>query len=369
MPTSRKGFRVTALHQSKRQSNHRPGDRAQAGRREAVGGHRAPTTLKTPTKPRRLGEWQNQIQGRYRPISVHQLAMAWWCYKQRHITKRQLRIYFAAHAMHECRRYTQDDPDTGRPRQPLYGLPEIRALIGSKDSKSADAAISADVKAIGRLGLVKITPHAIDFAMNFVQLNLPPAPEDVASESDNTTSNPHEDNPGQVSGGNSGGGGFWGFYNELPNNKRSVPVPRRTVRALAAGFQGSVMGVMIGLMIRGLFWHRRDGAYRVDGRTKTAWFSEHFMLSARSVTEARARLVELGWLSELDTPQWLLNKYGKHERINVEAFGPEKQANSATPSSDKTGESASPCLNTSSSSMNLKTRKTAPMRAGTVWRQ
>ena len=333
--------------------------------------------LKSPPQPDvaqgRAGVWQASIEGRFRPISTHQLALAWWLYQAKHITKRQLRIYFAAHEMFERRRYAKPDPDSrdGKPRRPNYTIEEVMALIGARDSGAALTAISADVKALGRLGLVKIRPHAIDMATTINQLEI----DDDARDK------------------------FRGFFERLPNQRRTVPVPRRTVRALAGGFPASVMGVMIGLMIRCLFWHKtptsggraggrddeRAGAYRVDGRTKASWFVEVFMLgSERSVTDARARLTELGWLSEIECQQWQRNRYGKYERIHTDAFGPrnprkdtqqEEQeegvprqlfaGESATPTTDNPARTATPCLNSSSSSsMNLNTRKPAPKRSG-----
>ena len=131
-------------------------------------GHRGGQPHTTRAK---LGVWQDQIKGRFHPITVHQLAMAWWLYKDGPLTKRQLRIYFAAHEMKERRRYTKSEDGTRTVgeggRRPLYTLDEVRSLIGSQDN---DTALSADVKALGRLGLVKIMPHAIEFAVSVDQI-------------------------------------------------------------------------------------------------------------------------------------------------------------------------------------------------------
>ena len=178
-------------------------------------------------------------------------------------------------------------------------------------------------------------PHAIEFAVSVDQI----AVDDIT--------------------------GFWAFFDQLPNRRRTVPVPRRTVRALAAGFQSSVTGLMIALMIRSLFWHKAERRYRVDGRTKASWVVEVFGIARRSVTEARGRLLELGWLSELESEQWQLNRYGAHDQINVEAFGPVKAGETATPNADTPRVFASPCLNNSSfPSGNINTRKPAPVRSG-----
>ena len=289
------------------------------------------------------GVCAEQITGRFRKITVHQLALAWWCHQAGHITRRQLRVWFAAHEMAERRRYA--DPANG-PLRPEYGLEELKALVGGRGSESAAAELSADVTRLRRLGLVKITKHAIEFAVSVDQI----AVDDVA--------------------------GFWSMFNQLPHPRRSVPVPRRMVRALAAGFTRGVTAVVIAMLIRSLFWHKETGEYRTDGRTKREWIAEVFGISPRTVTDARARLIEIGWLVPLDTPQWLLNKYGAHDAINTD-WSPSNESSggveaaalaegeSASPPSDFRGESASPDLNRSLPlTGNQNTRRPAPMRAG-----
>ena len=301
------------------------------------------------------GIFQTTIQGRYRPVSVHQLAMVWWLYQAKHITARQFRIYFAAHEMHERRRYTKAEP--GQPaRKPLYTLAEVKALIGSE---ARDKALTADVNALGRIGLVAIGPHSIEFAVSIDQIAI----EDVS--------------------------GFWSFFEQLPNSRRRVPVPRRTCRSLARGHTRGVSGMMLALMIRSLFWHRpggragEQGGYRIDGRTKCSWIADVFGLDRKTVTNARRELIEKGWLCPIECPQWELNKWGQRYRLNVEAFGPEDAGNSTTqgfntaasseggfpsPSADSADAFPSPCLNTSApyKKENLKTRKPAPVRSGST---
>ena len=312
-----------------------------------------------PQNQKRHGIWIEAIEGRYRKITVHQLAIAWWLFQSKHLTKRQLRVYFAAHEMAERRRYAKTNPDPDRRaggresrRKPLYTLDEIKSLVGGRNSKTANAALSADVKALGRLGLVKIMPHAIEFAVSIDQIAL----EDVT--------------------------GFWSFFDEIPNRNRSIPIPRRTCRALAGGFPTAVMAMMIALMIRSLFWHRSvgeegQGGYRIDGRTKCSWIADVFGVSRRAVTDARTRLIELGWITPIDAPQWELNKWGQRYQLNVDTFGPSEVQNPiidepdlsgeiASPESDNSGETASLCLNKSSSLKgNIKTRNPAPTRAET----
>jgi len=272
--------------------------------------------------------WEDRITGRFRKITTHQLCMAWWLYEAGHISRRQLRIYFAAHEMTERREYVDGHA--------LYSIEEVKNLVGGRGSKTATAELSADVKRLGRLGLVKLGRHTIEFALSIEQIAL----EDVA--------------------------GFWTLFNRMPNDRRVVPVPRRTLRALAAGFGRAVTAVMIATMIRSLYWHKKDNAYRVDGRTKGSWIAEVFGVSRKAVSNARTRLTELGWIEPVQSPQWQLNKWGAHDRINTDwspandqlatvengaGDQPDDTGKTASPPADFPGGTASPDLNKSPSSI------------------
>lgn len=298
-----------------------------------------PTRPRAGPAPRRggppIGVRQDAIEGRFRQISTHQLCLAWWLHLEGHITRRQLRVWFAAHEMHERRRYTAREADSRgrrRPRQAFYRLEELKGLVGGRGAPTADPELSADIRHLARLGLVKIGEQTIVFATSADQI----AVDDLA--------------------------GFWAMFDQVPNHGRGVPVPRRTLRALAGGFSRAVTGVMIALMIRSLFWHKEDEDYRIDGRTKGSWIANVFGLSRRAVTDARAHLVELGWLEPIAARQWELNRWGAHDRINVrwvpgDADEGKAGGGIASPSSDKPAEFASPDLNQSPSpSENLKTR-------------
>jgi hypothetical protein len=335
------------------------------------------------------GVYVHVIQGRYRPLTVQQIALAWWLYREGHLTARQFRIYFAAHEMHERRRYTKLGNDR-RPRTPTYGPEEVQALIGSR---AAEREILADIRVLSRVGLVKIKIDSIEFAVSVDQI----AVEDVS--------------------------GFWAFFDELPNRARRVPVPRRTLRALAKGLSRGTAAMVLALMIRSLYWHqdgresreiaRNDdsgGRYRIDGRTKCAWIAEVFGVDRKTISTARGQLIERGWLRPIECQQWELNKWGQRYTIDVDAFGPAREqgtvgrqeeetqqeeallwaaemagdqaatvgrgseheeeggepggtsGNFPSPARDFTGTSPSPCLNSSSSSTkkDLITRKPAP---------
>lgn len=304
---------------------------------------------------------EQAIDGRYRPIPTHQLAIAWWLHQTRRITRRQLRIYFAAHEMAEQRRYTSPE----RQGHARYRLVELKRLVGGRGSTTADRDLSADVKRLCGLGLVSITETTITFAASIEQIRL---------EDDNLTT-------------------FWDFFQALPNRNRPVPVPRRTLRALAAGFSRGVTAYILAALIRSVFWRKQPGGggqYHTDGRTKGSWIAETFGISRRAVTEARAHLIEIGWLEPRETPQWALNRWGVHDVVNVhwspstlqepaevedpvapvensrsESHG--HSGESASPPAENSGESATPINRSSLSTKDSETRRLgaqAPSPAG-----
>ena len=213
--------------------------------------------------------------------------------------------------MAERRRYTQKDPDTQRPKNPYYTQDEIHSLIGGSRSKTAQKQLRADRRALAKVGLVTIEEKKITFATSIDQIRI----DDLTP--------------------------FWDFFKNIPNTRRYLTLPRRTCRALAGGFQTSVMATMIALMIRSLYWHKNcpveleravggggeinsteegEGGFRIDGRTKCSWIAETFGISRRSVTTARARLIDLGWITPLETPQWQLNKWGQRYQLNPQSY-------------------------------------------------
>lgn len=287
-----------------------------------------------------IGLYQNEIEGRFRKIPARDLALVWWLYREGHVTHRQLRVYFAAHEMAERRRCAA--PRRGAAaNHAYYGLAEVKTLVGGRGSARADAELASDLRALARIGLVTVTDSRIDFG-GAGEIKL----DDMS--------------------------GYADMLAALPHPNRSVPVPRRTLRALAAGFSRTVTAVMIALLIRSLFWRKAEGRYRTDGRTKLSWVAEVFGVSRRAVTQARSHLVDIGWLEPIEENQWALNRWGLHDRINVDWKGEGRAARpvdnsvaiptndnseSASPSPVTNSESASPVTDKKTSYENFNTRK------------
>ncbi|MFI4915102.1 MAG: hypothetical protein ACIAS6_01170 [Phycisphaerales bacterium JB060] len=291
------------------------------------------------------------------------------------MTRRQLRVYFALHEMAERRRYAQEG------REPRYTLDEVLHLVGGRGEGSrgarARSELSSDLKRLARLGLATLGDHHIEFAVSADQIRL-------GNENDG--------------GGVGDLSGFWTMLEQIPNRRRTVPVPRRMVRALAAGFSRATTALILALLIRGLFWHRTaagcgsrgarergrpgqpSGTYRTDGRYKLSWVARVFGVSRRAVSDARSTLIELGWIEPLEVGQVMMNRFGLHDRIVPDwkhpdsgAVGGEEgtrsdtqlSAGSACPGGDFSAGSACPDLNkTLPLTGNQYTRNPAPRRAG-----
>ena len=321
---------------------------------------RGPERRRRRRQPELEGHFEETITGRYRTIPARQLALAWWCLKEGHIRPRQLRVYFAAHEMAERRAYGRT---RGGREEAVFAIREVQELVGGRGSARAARELRADVRRLAELGLVKITANSIRFAKSADTLTV----------------------------GEGGSEAFANFLEDIPNRSRIVPVPRRMVRALAAGFSRSVTAYIIAALIRSVFWHRDVGRYRVDGRMKLSDVHEPFGLCRRSFTTARAFLIELGWLQPLEVPQWAANRYGVHDIVNVHwspandaevstdanlvdnstSVGEGSDVDSARPSRRSDVGSATPCLNRSLPTETKNTRRPgrAPGPAGVSFKK
>lgn len=264
------------------------------------------TQHRSPAEPARPGYWETKVTGGVRRMSVEQLAMAWWSHHQGHITSRQLRLYWALHEMEERRRIC-----SGRSRTPHYAVAEARALLGHRHSERA---LKRDLARLDALGLARFEERFIRFAAGMAATRMDHAPS------------------------------FQAFIESLPNRRRVVPVPRRMMRALAAGVPAALASTIVALLIRGSFWHRAEHRLRLDGRVKASWITSRFGISLRAVKSARKSLEQMGWITILPSNQWELNRFGLHYLINgdwKDGAGPASQ--SAPPPREKVACSAPPC--------------------------
>ena len=225
--------------------------------------------------------FEKSITGRFRKITVEQMVMAWSLYRSRDITRRQLRVYFALHEMSERRRYSKGT-------YTFFGVEELQRLVGGRGSERSAEDLASDLRKLAKVHLVSMDAQAITFAKKI---------EELKTENTDTIK---------------------AMLCSMPHLHRAVPVPRRMLRALAGGLPKSSTAVSLAIMIRSLFWKAKEQCYRTDGRTKLCWISEVFGISRRAATDGHDHLLHMGWISSLEMTVWQRNRWGLHDRVNVD---------------------------------------------------
>lgn len=239
------------------------------------------STLERP-ETGQIATYTEKITGSWRHLTTLQLVMYWWLYSCGHITRKQLKALFALHEMVARREASQSE------RTANFTTDEILQLVGGRGVKSAPAEIRRDIKKLCALGVISYSDHQISFAVSVDQIRI----EDVSD--------------------------FWKMFDHYPNRKRKVTVPRRTLRALAAGLCRADTGYMMLCLIRCVFWQDKHERFRIDGRTKLSEAAEILRLDRKSLSNARRRLIDMGWLIPCENePQQMLNRYGVHDIVNV----------------------------------------------------
>jgi hypothetical protein len=240
---------------------------------------------------------REEPKGGYEPISVVQLAMAWWAYCEGLIPKLGLRVYFACFELEIRRRLS------GGKYQP--SLDELRKLVGGQAAADTpgQGGLRAALRQLQTLGLLRSCSKS---EMTFAQ-----SPDELR----------HEDLSG-----------LWAMLAELPGSGRKIPVPRRILRRLAGGLSKSRTAVVIAHLMRCLFYRKGEGINPV-GCCKASWIARVFGITERSVYDARKYLIdELGWLIAQDNSQHILNRNGLWVTVNL-AWGTGEQKADAAPSS------------------------------------
>lgn len=216
-------------------------------------------------------------KGGFRFITVAQLCMGWWVYRQGHIELRDLRAWFACHEVLERRCMLE------RGRKPSFTPAEVQRITGGGGGEAQAAASIRRLQAVGLL------------TWSATRITLASSPEQLVDV--------------DLSG-------YWEFHRAVPNRRRKVPVPRQVIRLLAGGARRGVIATVLGHLLRGLFY--RSGECTPNGAVAVSWVAETFGVGEATVKHARAHLVDLGLLEPLPTPQLVMNRIGRWFRFNLE---------------------------------------------------
>ncbi len=226
------------------------------------------TPLQTASK-----EQARKPDGGYRLIAVTSLCMAWSAYRIKEITFGDLRAYFALHEMASRRCAMKKD------RVPKYTLKELAELLIHRGT----AHVRASVQRLKLAGL-------LDFQTNDVRFS---------SDPDNLAESLRQPSEAMIAA--------------VTNNRRLVPVPRRTLRLLATT-SPALVATVIAHLFRCLY--RRDRALASVGACKASWVADVFDIDIRNVKRARAKLEAIKWLSVESCAHWRRQRYG--QRVVVE---------------------------------------------------
>ncbi len=101
----------------------------------------------------------------------------------------------------------------------------------------------------------------------------------------------------------------------IGGGRDSIAVPRRILRMLARGARPALIATVLGILLRCL--SRRRRGFESRGRVKSSWIARTFRIEPRRVKEARAELVELGWIEPESGEQWAWNRWGRAFRIDL----------------------------------------------------
>lgn len=215
------------------------------------------------------------VVGGYCLIPVVQVAMVWWAYRQGLIRYIDLRTWFGCQEL-VARRCVV------RPGEPVRYTPaELDGLVGGAGGKRREASLGR----LTRAGLLTWSSSAVSFTAS---------PDGLPAESLAE---------------------FWSLFNALPNSKRKLPVPRRTIREIAGGLKPVVVATMLGHLLRCVYsW---KGELEAEGCCKASWIAETFRVDVRGVKRARRHLASIEWLTLKPSEQWHRQKYGARALVNL----------------------------------------------------
>jgi hypothetical protein len=211
----------------------------------------------------------DRVEGGYVLVRAGQLLSLWLALRATIVTPVDLRVWLACHELVARRCGTPK----GAPVR--YTLAEVQRLVRAR----SPGAVRSSLRRLSHAGFLHWTDAAITF---------PHTPDSNAAGVRAVGASPN----------------------------RLVPVPRRTLRFLAAGTTRSVAATMLGTLLRCAFYRR--GVCSWTGACKAGWLAEVFGIDVRSVKRARARLHSLGWLCSETIPQWRLNRFGGRFRVHPE---------------------------------------------------
>lgn len=214
-------------------------------------------------------------EGGYRFITSDELCLAWALYRERRVSARGLRTYFAIHEM-AARRAAATER-----RTPRFTLPELLTLLGESEARKGRAAL----RELEQCGLVAFSEREISFKR---ASDLPSVPACLHT-----------------------------MLAEFKNPNRAVPVPRRVLRLLAVRSGRGFAATTLAHVLRCMRFLRKRGCV-TSGLCHPRWVAELFGVSVSAVKAAREELEREGLLLRAVTPRWVCRRFGSRMSVNPE---------------------------------------------------
>lgn len=213
-------------------------------------------------KPQQDSCARRKPDGGYCLIPVRQLLAAWWAFREKRIELRDFRVWCAAWEV-KAKRCLLDPK-----RAPRFGLHELHSMIGGVGGEH----LRRSLRRLSTASLLAFSERSIE----------------------------HRD--GEPSGA------FEDWVSQIQNTRRRLPMPRRTLRLLAAESRPATVATVLGHLLRCVYY--RSGGIEPAGLCKASWIAEVFGVDERSVKRARGELATRGWLRTEAVPQTVMNRFG-----------------------------------------------------------
>lgn len=267
---------------------------------------------------------QTKPNGGYRLIPISDLCAAWVAYFERRVPLAALNTWFACQELRKRREFIEAG------RTPKYRIGELVRLTGGTEARARKS-----LRDLKRAGLITSSSTELEFH----------TPAELHNEV-----------------------GEMLELLELGRRGRLVPFPREVLKLLAGGATKARTATILGHALRVLHGGGRRQV-RCTGLVKASAIAEAFGVSLRAVKADRRALVDLGLLKSVETPQWMLNRYGLRLTWDLswsravdnssvgEGTRPEKGASSAPPQVQN-GASSAPPIETGISSTRSTTQTT-----------
>src|SRR5262245_49516482 len=209
--------------------------------------------------------------GGFQFISVVQICLVWWAYRQGLIQLKDMSVWFAAHELLARRCQLKSG------QKAVYTYEELQQLVGR------ERGVGGSLRRLQAQGLLSWEVGTITF-------------------------------PSRLPSGQEWSG-LDLMLAQISNCHRRVPIPRRLLRFIAAGCGRVTLATILGHLFRCLYY--RDGQCKADGFCKASWIADVFGVSLRNVKAARQDLERIGLLERTEVPHWLRNRYGQKITINL----------------------------------------------------